>query len=53
MLSGEGNENSQKISRSNYRASDRSGGKKVKFRGIFRNKIAENWPISQVFSGQT
>ena len=41
MLSGKGNENSQKISRSNYRASDRLREKKVKFRGIFRNKIAE------------
>ena len=43
MLSGKGNENSQKIStgRSDYRASDRSWEKKVKFRGIFRNKIAE------------
>ena len=33
------------------RASDRLREKKVKFRGIFRDKIAENRPISRNFAG--
>ena len=53
MLSGKGNENSQKISRSDYRASDRSREKKSNFVGFLGTKLRKNWRILREISGQT
>ena len=49
MLSGEGNENSQKIIRSNYRASDRSGEKKSNFVGFLRTKSQKIGNFAGIF----
>ena len=54
MLSGNGNENSQKISRSDFTGLlIGRGKKKSNFAGFLGTKLQKNWPILWEISGQT